>query len=127
MAAPMGQAFARLGDTEQQIAALYGNPVDNDKPDENGVITNTYHKGDYLILVQLLKGHSVAESYTRMDRARFSEKELSTFLKASAAGQEWNKQSGKKLSWERGDHRASAWCETLSGRPTLLIQARYHD
>ena len=117
-----GQLCARIGNSEDQITELYGKPVDEGQLDKNAVITNTYQKGDYIILVQLFRGRSIAESYTRADKHDFSEKELSTFLEASSAGQEWKKDP-KRPAWERSDHGAQAWFETLAGRPTLLIQA----
>jgi hypothetical protein len=119
-------AFARLGNTEDQVSALFGKPVDPGKPDRNGITTNMYKNptGEYIAVVQFLKGHSVAEAYSRVDRRKLSEKELSIFLEGNSAGKEWKKDP-RKLAWERSDHRATAWCETLSGRPTLLIQARY--
>ena len=121
-----GQAFARIGDTEGQVTALFGKPVDPGKPDSDGITTNTYKNptGEYLAVVQFLKGRSVAEAYSRVDRHKLSEKEVSIFLQGNSAGKEWKKDP-RKLAWKRSDHRATAWCETLSGRPTLLIQARY--
>jgi hypothetical protein len=120
------QAFARLGNTEDQVSALFGKPVDPGKPDSDGVTTNTHKNptNEYIAVVQFLKGRSVAEAYSRVDRRKLSEKELSIFLQGNSAGKEWKKDP-RKLAWERSDHQASAWCETLSGRPTLLIQARY--
>jgi hypothetical protein len=120
------QAFARIGNTEDQVSALFGKPVDPGKPDSDGLTTNMYKNptGEYLAVVQFLKGHSVAEAYSRVDRRKLSEKEVSIFLQGNSAGKEWKKDP-RKLAWERSDHRATAWCETLSGRPSLLIQARY--
>ena len=115
--------FAALGNSESQIADLYGKPVDQGFPDKNGFSTNTYQKGDYIILVQFLRRYSLAESYTRVDTHEFSDEELSAFLEGSSNGRQWNKDP-KKPAWERSDHKASAWRETLSGRPTLLIQAK---
>jgi len=119
------QAFARLGQTEDQVNALFGKPVDPGKPDSDGLTTNMYKNptGEYLAVVQFLKGHSVAEAYSRVDRRKLSEKEVSIFLEGNS-GKEWKKDP-RRLAWERSDHRATAWCETLSGRPSLLIQARY--
>jgi hypothetical protein len=59
-----GQAFARLGNTEDQVSALFGKPIDPGKPDNDGITTNTYKNptGDYIAVVQFLKGHSVAEA-----------------------------------------------------------------
>jgi hypothetical protein len=120
-----GQAFARLGQTEEQVSALFGKPIDADKPDKEGVTTNTYKNpsGEYIALVQFLKGHSIAEAYSRVDGGKLSEKEMSIFLQGNSGGKEWIKDPSK-LAWERSDHRAKAWYEILSGRPTLLIQAK---
>ena len=119
------QAFARLGQTEDQVNALFGKPVDPGKPDSDGITTNMYKNptGEYLAVVQFLKGRSVTEAYSRADKHRLSEKELSIFLQGNSASKEWKKDP-RKLAWERSDHHASAWCETVAGRPTLLIRAK---
>ena len=120
-----GDAFARLGQTEEQVSALFGKPIDPGTPDKDGVTTNMYKNpsGEYHALVQFLKGHSIAEAYSRVDGGKLSEKEMSIFLQGNSGGKEWIKDP-RKLAWERSDHRAKAWSETLSGRPTLLIQAK---
>src|SRR5260370_36550133 len=87
--------FAALGDSESQIADLYGKPVGQGFPDKNGVTTNTYQKGDYIILVQFLRRYSLAESYTRLDKHEFSDKEISSFLDGSSNGRQWNKDPNK--------------------------------
>jgi hypothetical protein len=115
--------FAALGDTEEEIASLFGIPVDQGVPDKKGITTNMYQKGNYIILVQFLNHLSLAESYTRADKQDFSDEELSALLDGNSNGRPWNKEPNKR-AWERSDHKASAWCQTLSGRPTLLIQAR---
>ena len=79
--------------------------------------------GEYHALVQFLKNHSIAEAYSRVDGGELSEKEMSIFLQGNSGGKEWTKDP-RKLAWERSDHRVKAWHETLSGRPTLLIQAK---
>ncbi len=118
-------ALARIGQTEEQVSALFGNSIDPGTPDKDGVTTNMYKNpsGEYLALVQFRKGHSIAEAYSRVDGGQLSEKEMSIFLQGNAGGKEWTKDPNK-LAWERSDHRAKAWYETLSGRPTLLIQAK---
>ena len=117
-------AFAGLGNSEMEIAGLFGKSVDVGSPDSDGTITNTYAKGDYIILVQFAKGSCVAETYTRKDRHKFGDKETLTLLNGSSAGKEWKRQLGASRAWERSDHGAQAWTETLAGRPTLLIQAK---
>ena len=118
-------AFARLGQTEEQVSALFGKPIDAGKPDKEGVTTNMYKNpsGEYHALVQFQKGRSIAEAYSRVDGGKLSEKEMSIFLQGNSSGKEWIKDP-QKLAWKRSDHRAKAWSETLSGRPTLLIQAK---
>lgn len=116
-------AFANLGDSEEQAAERYGQPTKSGVQNKNGITNNVYKKGDYLVLIQFLKRRSLAESYTREDQRDFSEKELSAFLEANSNGQAWQKDP-EGLAWERSDHKATAWCQTLSGRPTFLIEAK---
>ena len=119
------EALGRIGQTEEQVTALFGKPIDAGTPDKAGVTTNMYKNpsGEYHALVQFLKGRSIAEAYSRVDGGKLSEKEMSIFLQGNSGGKQWIKDPGK-LAWERSDHRAKAWAETLSGRPTLLIQAK---
>ncbi len=121
----VGEAFARIGQTEEQVSALFGKPIDAGTPDKEGVTTNMYKNpsGEYHALVQFLKNHSIAEAYSRVDGGKLSEKEMSIFLQGNSAGKEWIKDP-HKLAWERSDHHAKAWHEILSARSTLLIQAK---
>jgi hypothetical protein len=117
-----GGLFAALGDTEEQAADLFGKPVDQGFPDKRGISTNMYKKGNYIILVQFLRHLSLAESYTREDKEELSQDEISALLDGNGNGRAWEKDPDK-LAWERDDHKARAWYESLSGRPTLLMQA----
>jgi len=81
--------------------------------------------GEYLAVVQFLKGRSVAEAYSRVDRHKLSERELLIFLDGNSAGNKWEKKRSKKNAWIRSDHRAHASYETVSGYPTLMVQAHY--
>ena len=117
-----GNLFAALGDTEDQIADLFGKPVDQGFPNEKGITTNMYQKGNYIILVQFLRRLSLAESYTRVDKSEFSQDEISSLLAGNSDDVEWVKNPDKQ-EWERADHKAKAWLDTLSGRPTFLVQA----
>ena len=116
-------SLAGIGDSDNDIAGFFGQPIEAGSPNKKGITTNVYKKGNYIILIQFLGGHSLAESYTRADKGDFSEDELSGLLEGSGNGHNWIKDP-KKLAWERTDGKASAWCQTLSGRPTLLIQAK---
>jgi hypothetical protein len=100
-----------------------GKPTDPGKPDSDGITTNMYKNptGEYIAVVQFLKGRSVAEAYSRVDRHKLSEKELSIFLEGNSAGNKWEKKPGKKAAWIRSDHRAHASYET-SGIPPFPDQ-----
>lgn len=117
-----GRGFAALGDTEDQIADLFGKPTQQGFPDKRGVTTNEYQKGNYMILVQFLHHLSLAESYTRTDKRDFSEGEIAALLEGSGNELKWIK-NPEKLEWEREDHKAHAWFQTVKDHPTLLIQA----
>jgi hypothetical protein len=119
-------AFSGLGNSDDQIADLFGQPIHIGNPDKRGVITNVYEKGNYVILVQFLKGLSLAESYTRLDKQELSEKEISAFLEGSSNDRPWNKDPDR-AAWERSDHKAHAWYQKLSGRPTLFIDTTIPD
>ncbi len=117
-----GRSFAALGDTEDQVADLLGKPTNEGFPDKRGVETNMYEKGNYIVLVQFLHHLSLAESYTRTDKAELRESEITALLEGSSNDLKWIKNPDKP-AWIREDHKARAWYEALSGRPTLLIQA----
>ena len=92
------QIVARLGNTEDQVNALMGKPTDPGKPDSDGITTNMYKNptGEYIAAVQFLKGRSVAEAYSRVDRHKLSEKELSIFLEGNSAGNKWKRSRARK-------------------------------
>ena len=118
-----GSLFAALGNSEDEIADLFGKPVNQGFPDAKGITTNTYQKGNYIILVQFLRRLSLAESYTRIDKQEFSNDEISALLDGNSNGRAWEKDPNK-MAWERDDHKARAWMATPSGRPSVLFQAQ---
>ena len=118
------QLFAHIGDNEQAIEELCGKPIKTGSPDKRGVTTNKYQAGNYLVLVQFFKHLSIAESYTRVDQRDFSEDELNRFLEGRTySSHAWIKDPNN-LEWERIDHHARAWCRTVDGRPTFLIEVK---
>ena len=116
-------AFAALGNSENEITDLFGKPVEQGFPDKRGITTNTYQKGKYIILVQFLNHLSLAESYTRVDKEEFAQDEVEALLAGNSNGLMWNK-NPDKMEWQREDNKARAWMETLRGRPTFLVQAQ---
>src|ERR1700724_1501453 len=115
-----GSLFAALGNTEDEIADLFGKPVNQCVPNAKGITTNTDQKGNYIILVQFLRRLSLAESYTRVDKQEFSNDEISALLDGNSNGRTWEKEPDK-MAWEREDHKARAWMAAPLGRPTVLF------
>jgi len=109
------QAVARLGNTEDQVNALFGKPTDPAKPDRDGITTNMYKNptGEYIAVVQFLKGPSVAEAYSRVDRHKLSEKELSIFLEGNSGGNQVGKETGQE-----------SCLDTIRPQSTCLVRNR---
>ena len=53
--------LAALGNSETQLADLYGKPTQQGFPDKNGVTTNMYQNGDYLIISPKIWGSHFPE------------------------------------------------------------------
>src|SRR4051812_3513481 len=98
-------SFAALGNNEEQIADLLGKPSEEGFPDKRGVSTNMYQKGNYIVLIQFLHHLSLAESYTRTDKAELRDSEIAALLEGSANELKWIKDPNRS-TWEREDHKA---------------------
>jgi hypothetical protein len=125
-----GEAFARLGNTTEQVNALFGKPTDPRKLDSDGITTNMYKNptGEYIAVVRFLKGRSVAEAYSRVDRHQLYEKESSIFLQGNSAGNKWEKETGKESRLDMIRPQSTCLVRNDHGKPdttdssSLLIQ-----
>jgi hypothetical protein len=87
--------FARLGETEKQIAARYGEPVET-LPDNKGVDKVLKYKTKaYIITVSYLQGVSVDEWLMKRgntedtDKIVFTKVEIEALMKAFAGTNQW--------------------------------------
>jgi hypothetical protein len=115
---------ANLGDRAERIDDAYGNVVERHLLDD-GRVSILYHRdqGRYLYFVIFAGGRSVLEGYSRVKGTDLSEKEITRFLKANAAGATWipdNK--GTERRFRRSDGKAEATYATVDGRPTLTVR-----
>jgi hypothetical protein len=95
-------AFARIGETTEQLTKRYGHPVE--KSHDNGE-SRLYSFRGFTILVGLDQGISQCEVYQKMDHSRMSEAEIRGLLDANVSNSAWRDDpeegSNDYLYWSR--------------------------
>jgi hypothetical protein len=123
--ATLSPVRANLGDGHERLDDAYGNVVERRLLDD-GRVSVVYHRdqGQYLYFVIFANGRSVLEGYSRVKGTDLSEKEISRFLKANAAGGTWLLAgTPKERRFKRSDDKAEAIYGTVDERPTLTVRA----
>jgi hypothetical protein len=103
------ESFARLGETEKEIKARYGEPV-SVKVYTPRAKSCYFKSGPFTILVDMLDGISVSEFIERRGGA-VNKMEMESFLAANAAGQTWipgRTSADGGQCWKRSDGIGSA-------------------
>ena len=114
--------WANLGDGYERVDDSYGNIVQR-KLRDDGTVSVLYHKDRYLYQVTFADGRSVSESYFNVKGTDLSEKEITKFLKANAAGATWTSdKEAKKRSFKRSDGKAEATYGKVNGRSALTVR-----
>lgn len=114
--------WANLGDGYEKLDDLYGNIVQR-KLRDDGTVGVLYHKDRYLYQVTFADGRSVSESYFHVKGTDLSEKEITKFLKANAAGGTWSSNKlAKERSFKRSDGKAEATYGNVNGRSALTVR-----
>jgi hypothetical protein len=114
--------WANLGDGDDKIEDSYGNIVQRKLRDDE-TVSVLYHKDRYLYQVTFADGRSVSESYFHVKGTDLSEKEITKFLKANAAGATWtSNKEAKERSFKRSDGKAEATYGNVNGRPALTVR-----
>jgi len=114
--------WANLGDGYEKLDDSYGNIVQR-KLRDDGTVSVLYHKDRYLYQVTFADGRSVSESYFHVKGTNLSEKEITKFLKANAAGATWtSNKEAKKRSFKRSDGKAEATYGNVNGRSALTVR-----
>ena len=120
--ATVSGGWANLGDGYEKVDDSYGNIVQR-KLRDDGTVSVLYHKDRYLYQVTFADGRSVSESYFHVKGADLSEKEITKFLKANAAGATWtSNKEAKKRSFKRSDGKAEATYGNVNGRSALTVR-----
>ena len=114
--------WANLGDGYEKLDDAYGNIVQRQLRDD-GTVSVLYHKDRYLYQVTFADGRSVSESYFHVKGTDLSEKEITKFLKANAAGATWtSNKEPKQRSFKRSDGKAEATYGNVNGRSALTVR-----
>ena len=89
----MGTAQGRIGETEEQIRARYGEAITVLPTRTKGAgLTKCYSSPGFLVAVTYLNGHSVREMIAKGDNSKMTDAEIQTLLKANAQGSSVNAQ-----------------------------------
>ena len=114
--------WANLGDGSDKVDDSYGNLVQRRLRDD-GTVGVLYHKDRYLYEVIFANDRSVSETYFNVKGIDLSEKEITRFLKANAAGGTWiPDNTAKERRFKRSDGKAEATYGTVKGRPALTVR-----
>ncbi len=114
--------LARLGDSSDRIEDSYGAIVQRRLRDD-GTVTIVYKKERFLFFVTFASDRSISESYSHIKGTDLSEREITKFLKANAAGAIWrpdNRDTERRFT--RSDGKAEATYVADNGRPTLTVR-----
>jgi hypothetical protein len=114
--------WANLGDGSDRIDDIYGNLVQRRLRDD-GTVSILYQKDRYLYLVIFANNRSISESYSHVNGTDLSEKEITKFLKANAAGGTWSPvNTSKERQFRRSDGGAEATYGNTTGRRALTVR-----
>jgi hypothetical protein len=85
-------AQARIGETESEIRAHYGDPIGILPSTVQGSLTKHYLSGGFSIAVTYVSGRSARETLAKADNSKITEKEIRLLLDANAGGYAWSLQ-----------------------------------
>ena len=115
-------AFASLGQDSEKIEDAYGAIVERRLRDDE-TVSVLYKQDRYLYLVIFANDRSVSETYFHVKGTDFSEKEITRFLKANAAGATWTPDNtAEERRFKRSDRKAEATYGKVKGRPALTVR-----
>lgn len=76
-------AQGRIGETEGQIQARYGEAISVMSPQPGGGLTKCYPANPFLVSVTFLNGRSVREMIVKNDKSKMDDAEIQRFLEPS--------------------------------------------
>jgi len=119
-------AFARVGETPDQLVARYGQPLnETDQKAEGAKIPLarvTFQKGGYQIDVTISGGLSVQEVFKKINDQSMTVDEARLLLNANAQGMNWSapQKTTDAIVWTRDDNAVAQ----LSSDGSMIIRSR---
>ncbi len=107
-------AEARIGETEAEIGARYGDPIATVGSSAQASLTKCYLSGAFSIAVTFVGGRSAREMLAKADKSKITDKEIQFLLVANGGGSSWDAEplDGQKdgpaslLAWRTVDERS---------------------
>jgi hypothetical protein len=93
-------AWARIGETEAQITARYGQSI-GDIPTESFGPTRGFALAGFVVGVKLVDGKSAMEMISKNDQSTMTDQEIQGLLKKHGAEMQWNVDRFDKPNWKR--------------------------
>ena len=93
-------AWARIGETEAQITARYGQSI-GDIPTESFGPVRGFALPGFVVGVKLVNGTSAMEMISKNDQSEIKPPEIEAFLKKHGADMEWKVDKFDQPNWRR--------------------------
>jgi hypothetical protein len=109
-----GPLFARLGETEAQIEARYGQPSETNFL--YGFRAEIFSISGMQIMVSFLDGKSAWEEYNKVDQSDLSDHEIDILMNANGQGKNWEQvdcSSFQYRMWRLEDRSALTTYDTV--------------
>jgi hypothetical protein len=118
-------AFARIGETTEEIDKRYGQPLETRR---DKVETRRYSFRGFNVLVGLDRGVSQCEIYHKKDNSRMTEGEIRGLLEANAGKSKWNDDPDENLEsfvyWSR-DRKTRVAIYTLATHDLMVTSKAF--
>jgi hypothetical protein len=118
-------AFARVGETPDQLVARYGQPLNETDQKADGAKLSlarvTFQKGGYQIDVTISGGLSVQEVFKKINGQSMTVDEARLLLNANGQGMDWSAPQKKTdaIVWTRDDNAVAP----LSSDGSMIIRS----
>lgn len=118
----VASAFARIGETETQIAKRFGAPITSLK--ESGCVSRAYVFQGFHVLVSFENGISSGESYSHSNGMPLLEPEIRTLLQANSGSGTWRTVSAEGFTtiYKSSDRQRVASYEALERKLLITTQ-----
>lgn len=105
-------AHARVGETEAELAARYGQPDHSMTKTGAGLTIRHYQHAGFRIMVYDMGGRSVSEFFAPEGSSNLSITEAAAIMKANAGARQWQALDATETNWRTTDGQIHAHVTT---------------